>query len=296
MRETQMANVRLARELANEIEGVVSRVGLLVRVFHRAKSVESAKSKVARKSYSASGKRVQDMIGIRIVLYFADDIDIVRQCLMSRYRLDNETIDHPDSETFRPTRLNLVFGLSSEFAAALESPGNVPCDKTFEVQIRTVFAEGWHEVEHDLRYKCPEDWEDAPDLSRALNGVAATLETSEWSMLQLFDELAHRQYKARNWIAMLRHKFRLRITGDDLLFGVRECLDSDPAVAKAVFRFDRTKLLKEIYSLGISLPLTPTNIIYIILSLSGVGSTVESFVPEPVRDEVSRAILLREQK
>lgn len=290
MREIQAANARVARELANDIEDVVSRIGLLVRVFRRAKSVESAESKVARKSYEASGRKVQDLIGVRIVLYFADDVDIVRRCLVSRYRLDNETIDRPDSETFRPTRLNLVFRLPENVAAALELPAGIPCDSTFEVQIRTVFAEGWHEVEHDLRYKVPEDWADAPDLSRALNGVVATLETSEWSMLQLFDELAHRHYRGHNWVAMLRHKFRMRMTGDSLLPDVLAHLNAHPDVAKVVFRFDRTKLLGAIHDHRIGIPFTPTNVVYLVLVLSDMGPGIEAFIPEPVRDEIDWAM------
>ncbi|MBK7959276.1 MAG: hypothetical protein IPK03_14995 [Bacteroidetes bacterium] len=26
-------------------------------------------------------------------------------------------------------------------------------DSTFEVQLRTILSEGWHEIDHDLRYK-----------------------------------------------------------------------------------------------------------------------------------------------
>lgn len=31
-------------------------------------------------------------------------------------------------------------------------------DDTFEIQIKTMFFEGWHEIEHDMRYKGEELW------------------------------------------------------------------------------------------------------------------------------------------
>jgi ppGpp synthetase/RelA/SpoT-type nucleotidyltranferase len=32
-------------------------------------------------------------------------------------------------------------------------------DNTFEIQFRTTLSEGWHEVDHLMRYKCKPDWE-----------------------------------------------------------------------------------------------------------------------------------------
>lgn len=73
-------------------------------------------------------------------------------------------------------------------------------DETYEIQIRTILSEGWHEVEHDLRYKCKEEWNNFQEESRLLNGIYATLESSEWAMLTLFEKLSYSQYKMETGI------------------------------------------------------------------------------------------------
>jgi ppGpp synthetase/RelA/SpoT-type nucleotidyltranferase len=103
------------------------------------------------------------------------------------------TIDRPERDQFSVTRYNLIFRLPGETADSFSRiKGNRPLDLTFEVQLRSILSEGWHEVEHDLRYKAKENWNGHDDLSRVLNGIVATLETSEWNMGRVFEELAYR--------------------------------------------------------------------------------------------------------
>lgn len=88
--------------------------------------------------------------------------------------------------------------LQQDMKAAIKETGYEDLiDNTYEVQIRTILSEGWHEVEHDLRYKCKEEWNEFKEESRLLNGIYATLESSEWSMLTLFDRLSYSQYKIK---------------------------------------------------------------------------------------------------
>ncbi|MCO4883527.1 hypothetical protein, partial [Paraburkholderia caribensis] len=102
----------------------------------------------------------------------------------------SSTIDLPSDSTFSVVRYNLIFRVSEDEEHSYGRLFNgQPIDTTFEVQIRTMLSEGWHEVEHDLRYKCKSHWDQQQDLSRTLNGVIATLETAEWSMTRVFDEL-----------------------------------------------------------------------------------------------------------
>ena len=64
-------------------------------------------------------------------------------------------------------------------------------DSTFEIQFRTTLSEGWHEVDHVLRYKCKDDWVGSEMESRMLNGIYATLETSDRALKALFDDPSH---------------------------------------------------------------------------------------------------------
>ncbi|GLK61855.1 MULTISPECIES: hypothetical protein [Azotobacter] len=255
----------IAAEMRREIEDLLSAVGILFRVFARGKDESSLKSKLAREpgKYSIGGKLIQDSIGIRVALYFPDDIPIVKSILKSRFQIDSSasTIDRPERDQFSVTRYNLVFRLPSESADNFSRiRGNEPLDATFEVQLRSILSEGWHEVEHDLRYKAKENWSDHDDLSRILNGIVATLETSEWNMGKVFEELAYRHYKSQNWNGMLPNILRMRLKGV-ISQPIMDALDADNKVAKSLLRIDRAKLLRLLSHAKPKLPVTPDNVI-----------------------------------
>ncbi|MEZ9848776.1 hypothetical protein AB4402_08820 [Vibrio breoganii] len=255
----------LVKRLQTDIENELDRLGLLFRVFSRAKSHESIVKKIEMKGedyYSANGKKIQDLFGVRIALYFPDDINIARQALEKLYPLVSEEVDPHDATQFQAIRCNFVFTLPNVIAEDSQIiRSNVLVDRTFEVQLRTILSEGWHEVEHDLRYKCKEDWEDHGDLSRALNGIYASLETSDWGMTRLFEDLTYRHYKAKEWAPMLRNKFRLR-AGNDLNPELKKIIDQDD-LGKSLYRLDRTKLILQILTKGIRFPLTMNTLVYI---------------------------------
>ncbi|MFO1190860.1 MAG: hypothetical protein U1F00_01640 [Rhodoferax sp.] len=255
----------IAEELRRQVEDALFAVGLLARVFARGKDQDSLNYKIQRSpgKYSAYGKLIQDAIGIRVALYFADDIPLVKSILESKYRFDqaSSTIDKPDRDQFSVTRYNLVFRLPDDLIGGFtRASAGEPIDTCFEVQLRSVLSEGWHEVEHDLRYKAKENWRDHDDLSRALNGVVATLETSEWSMGRIFDELAYRHYKQKNWSAMLPNLFRIRVRGN-VSESLSNVLNLDPVAAKDLARVDRARLILSLFAARPRVPVTMENLV-----------------------------------
>lgn len=281
----------IAETLKARIEADLSRAGLLFRVFARAKRPDSIKSKFQRKSYGVNNdKKMQDLFGVRIALYFPDDSDLAQRSLKSLFDFDvsSSTIDLPTDATFGPTRCNLIFRLPTDLvklSMILEEEMRI--DSTFEVQFRTVFSEGWHEIEHDLRYKCKDDWESHKDLNRALNGFIATLETCDWAVTKLFEELAWRHYKEKEWLPMLRAKFRLRWQSQDLDSNIVNLLNEDDELSKLIFRVDRHKLLSKILENRIDLPITPSNLVYLSNYLFVKSDCLTDISPRPVLDELS---------
>ncbi len=63
------------KEITASISSKLSDVGIMFRLFSRAKSQESLKKKLGSDSDYGNGKKLQDLIGVRVVLYFNDDID-----------------------------------------------------------------------------------------------------------------------------------------------------------------------------------------------------------------------------
>jgi len=264
---TFFADQSIVTQICRDIEDRLLRIGIVFRIFGRVKTSQSLKYKLEQRSdkYITENKKLQDLFGIRIALYFSDDVDIAQEVVRSLYRFHSRSIDKPTNDSFGPTRCNIIYHLPEDLATNSHLVSTVDLiDSTFEVQYRTILSEGWHEVEHDLRYKCKADWNDHNDLSRSLNGIMATLETCDWSMIKMFDELAWRHYKAGIWGPMIRTKFRLRFQKVELTQEISELLTASDGLAKAIFRVDRTEFLKNIASQNILLPITPSNIIFII--------------------------------
>ena len=278
----------IAEDVRRQVDDLLSGLGILCRVFGRGKDEISLENKIAKEpgKYSTGGKLVQDTIGIRVALYFPEDIDIVKSILCSKYEYDegSSTIDSPKNDQFAVTRYNLIYKIPPDSTSAFQRiSGGRPIDCTFEVQLRSILSEGWHEVEHDLRYKAKKNWEGQDDLSRALNGVFATLEISEWSMSRIFDELSYRHYKSRNWTGMLQNKLKMRIHGE-LSSALHSIFDKNPAVAKEFSRIDRSKLLKELSKFRPRLPLTIDNAVYLWNKTYSKNEDISHITPDIIND------------
>ena len=281
----------VAEDLRRQIEDSLFSVGLLARVFARGKDPESLSEKLRRQptKYSVGGKLIQDTVGIRVALYFSEDIPLVKSILESKYLLDlsSSTIDTPDRDQFSVTRYNLVFRIPDDFIKNFQrDAAGEPLDTCFEVQLRSILSEGWHEVEHDLRYKAQESWHEHDDLSRALNGVVATLETSEWSMGRIFDELAYRHYKRKNWSAMLPNLIKVRMRGH-VSEGLSRVLNSDAAAAKDLVRVDRSKLIRSMFAARPRVPVTMDNLIYFWNAIGPQHASLAALTPALISESAS---------
>ena len=256
---------RLQQDLTRQI----SKSGLMFRLFWRVKTIESIRHKMRIKGDSSlKGKaKMQDIIGLRIVVYFPDDVEV-----LSTYfgcgDVVKESIDTPDDSTFRPQRLNITRILPEEyiddFRNALPQEYADVIDSTYEIQIRTIFSEGWHEVEHDLRYKCKEDWVGYESQSRVLNGVIATLETAEWSMTSLFQSMAHENLIRGNYSSLLRNKMRIRLKSENFSQPVADYLSLHPDVMRRFVDSDRMVILLTLIIHDRQLPLTYDNVLFLV--------------------------------
>lgn len=273
-----------AELIRRDVEGILLRVGLLCRVFGRGKSEYSIKSKLVKEpgKYTLGGKLIQDAIGIRVALYFSEDISIVQKLLSSKFMLDVDasTIDSPTTDQFTVSRHNLIFKIPTEYLSDIHRAINSqPIDTTFELQLRSILSEGWHEVDHDLRYKSKSNWDGQDDLSRALNGIMATLETSEWSMRKIFDDLAYRHYKKRNWTAMLHSIVRMRVT-PYLSNTLIKLMDNDEGLAKEMLRINRNKVIHWFAHAPFRVPVTLDNIVFIWNEIGPKNTLVHEATPE----------------
>ena len=251
--------------LTDAVQEIFRSCGLYFRIFSRVKSTDSIANKLIRRQYGTeqNPKKLQDLIGIRVVLYYYDDLSICRDIMESTFQmLDHWSRTNATANEFKATKINGVFRFPSEyFKVYKKDMWTLPIDTTFEIQFRTVFFEGWHEIEHDMRYKSllsdNEFWRGSEELSRILNCILANLELSDWSLVQLFEQLSYNHYKNANWELMLKSKFRIHMDDNSELDpAILELFDRDKEIAKQFFKCKRKDLIRELLKLRHSLVIT----------------------------------------
>ena len=265
-------------ELSQRVSKLLSKCGLYYRIFARSKTDESTLEKIERKKYSHQKEYLmQDYIGIRIALYYLDDIEICKEIICKHFEVVDISVTNHDPATFLPERLNIVCKIPIETLREVDSTlwTQFPVDQTFEIQIRTIFSEGWHEIEHDIRYKSETNWDDYSDLSRNLNGILATLETCDWSIIAITNDLAYRQYKEKDWPNMVKNKFRIHLQNGDLNETIRKTLTEDANFAKTLYRCDINYS-----SMNNKLPLNINNIIYLHNYLYAQNARIAEITPD----------------
>jgi ppGpp synthetase/RelA/SpoT-type nucleotidyltranferase len=278
----------ITNKLEKSIKTELDKCGLMYRLFSRVKSSESITNKIEKKDYRNLQKKITDIIGIRITLYFKDDVELVYKTLKAKPNFDHESTDPHSIDEFKPIRCNLTFNLNEEYlneAKTIISDDLDVVDTKYEVQIRTVLSEGWHEVEHDLRYKCKDDWNGHDDLNRNLNGIFATLETSEFSMLQMFENLAYRHYKENKIEPLIKTKYRVRLKNEVLNDELKKLLATDKELLKRIFRIDRKKFFSSFLKSKIRIPLTLENLVLLINHFEIKDPRIREFESDFVKGE-----------
>lgn len=278
----------IVNELQRDLVRHFDKCGLYYRVFSRSKSAFSTISKMQTKRYEEIGSKMQDLIGVRLALYFKDDIDLCVDIVEKNYTVVEIVRDEETSDKFRPMRLNIVCKLP-ERITSLFTPDLwlFPIDQTFEIQVRTIFSEGWHEVEHDLRYKNQQDWEEHIELSRNLNGIFATLETCDWAILNVLDQLAYQKYKVGDWEAMLRNHLRIHMDNSGLDKRIIELFDCNHDLAKDFFRVERKKFLLYMSNPNMhSFPKNLNNFVFLINELMIKNVDISELVPNFMKEHI----------
>ena len=269
----EINNVKMS--LLNTLVTKLNIAGIYFNSTSRIKSESSLLHKLETGKYSMQegGRKIQDIIGIRINLFYLEDMDICEKILEETFLLDNWSKTKNEENKFEAQKCNGVFRIPSKYLRNIPaSVWNKPFDQTFEVQLRTVLFEGWHEIEHEMRYKYKlgsdsketDLWTGHEDLSRVMNSIIANLELCDWSIMQIFNSIHDSQYKEKNWENAIRSKYRLRITQDPLKPELREYLDNNPDIVAQFHTVSKRELVDILLNKKYHKELTPDRVIYLI--------------------------------
>ncbi|HEX8632930.1 MAG TPA: hypothetical protein VF703_02120 [Pyrinomonadaceae bacterium] len=150
-------------------------------VEQRTKDVQSFREKITRanKNYSDPLREITDLTGLRIIVYYLEDVDLVCKLIEREFSIDkNASIDKgqllkPNEFGYRS--VHYIASLSSNRKDLLE--WQQFSKLTAEIQIRTVLQHAWAAISHALQYKIEEDV--PSQFRRKLSRLSGLLELSD---------------------------------------------------------------------------------------------------------------------
>lgn len=182
-------NEQIYRKFAESIESILTQSTSDIKIINiskRVKTNDSLSEKLIKKQskYNNIGE-ITDIVGVRIITLFTDDVDQVAKIVENEFELDMEnSIDKRKSES--PDK----FGYISLHYVIKMKPNRIelPEYKKFknlkaEIQIRTSLQHSWAEMEHGLQYK--KDTSLPYKIKRQLSSLSSLLEIADSQFLLL---------------------------------------------------------------------------------------------------------------
>jgi len=130
-----------------------------------------------------------DIIGVRVITYYTDDIDKVAQVIEENFDIDEEnSIDKRETleiDKFGYLSLHYIVKLK-ENRTNLEEY-RCCANYKIEIQIRTTLQHAWAEIDHDLGYK--NEVETPKEVRRDFYRLAGLLETADKEFLGIRNQI-----------------------------------------------------------------------------------------------------------
>jgi len=205
----------LARELQRHIEEAMTSLPSIPKINSRVKSFGSFLKKYIRYLNEGSDPaRINDIVGIRIVCPYKDDLTLVEEALGEKFNILEVERKGGDLsfKEFGYESIHLIVAIPDDITKAR----NISCCETAEVQIRTILQDAWAEVEHELIYKAEFTPYGVP-LKRKLAAVQASLSLAD----TIFQEIRSYSRELKGQLGQRRDSFFQKIENstDALLFG-----------------------------------------------------------------------------
>lgn len=180
----------LDRSLDTLINSLLKQKGIKShQIQTRVKARDSLEKKIIAKQKYKSLDDITDVVGIRIITYFEDDVNKVAKVVEEEFDIDQEnSVDKReiDSDRFGYRSLHYVASLKENRTTLSEYSdyGNFK----FEFQIRSILQHSWAEIEHDIGYKGAS--EIPSTAKRTFYRVAALLEQADIEFVKLKSTIA----------------------------------------------------------------------------------------------------------
>ena len=133
---------------------------------------------------------ITDISGLRIITYFADDVDTVASIIESEFIIDQDnSVDRREimhSDTFGYLSLHYVTSLNEDREKLTDYKRYRGCK--CEIQIRSILQHAWAEIEHDIGYKS--ELEIPWQIRRRFTRIAGLLEVADSEFIAIRQSLS----------------------------------------------------------------------------------------------------------
>lgn len=183
------ARQRAAEIACARIQEILKSTGAFVHIVSgRAKKPESLRGKLRRKSYKNPRKQLTDLIGVRVITYYSDDVEPVVDRLRREFEIDSKnSVDKRgelDLHAFGYRSVHLIAKLRGNQVRSLD---HLPLrENWFEIQVRSVLEHAWAEIEHEVVYKSGISFPDS--VQRQFARLAGVVELLDREFLNLRSE------------------------------------------------------------------------------------------------------------
>ena len=193
----------MAEVIPEKLKGFFDEAGLIVAaVEHRVKTEESLAGKLQLKGGKYSSiYDITDIIGIRVITFYLDDVDKVASVLERLFEIDWEnSVDKRkahETDSFGYLSLHYICRIPEK---SYSDPEHPELNKIrFEVQMRTVLQHAWANMNHDTGYKSGVE---IPKVYlRNLSRLAGMLELVDDEFSRIRRELADYRRKVQQLVA-----------------------------------------------------------------------------------------------
>jgi len=146
----------LGNSMISLIKALILKESIAIHTMNfRVKTLKSLTTKIDEKDKYESLSDITDVLGVRIVTYYANDVDLIEGVIKKEFLVDEEnTVDKRKKDSpdrFGYMSLHYIVSINKDREQLVEY--ELFKGIRFEIQIRTILQHTWAEIEHDLGYK-----------------------------------------------------------------------------------------------------------------------------------------------
>ncbi|WP_026479840.1 GTP pyrophosphokinase family protein [Ahrensia sp. 13_GOM-1096m] len=166
-----------------------------VSIENRIKTRDSCALKIKTKSYKDPAREMQDIVGVRIVVHFIDNLQVFIELIKETFQIDEKN-SYEENGGLGTDRVGYR---SSHFVCTFD-PKRCELEEysgfrkiQFEIQIRTILQHAWAELAHDRSYKL--DGGLPKKIRREVNLYAGMLEIADRNFSKIITDIE--EYKKK---------------------------------------------------------------------------------------------------